>query len=115
MDNAGLQNTKGAVDPLPNSSTYRKDSTGICCALPLRESKAYDGVKTAILLRYSINEVTYRKRFSTAIRKNGETNHKLAMRLMDLQNKWLKTHTTVQGIKEAIGIEQFLNSLLMET
>ena len=36
------------------------------------------------------------------------------MRLMDLQSKWLKAHITVQGIKEAIGTEQFLNSLSME-
>ena len=36
------------------------------------------------------------------------------MRLMDLQSKWLKAHSTVQQIKEAIGIEQFLNNLPME-
>ena len=36
------------------------------------------------------------------------------MRLMDLQSKWLKTHTTVQGIKEATGVEQFLNGLQVE-
>ena len=83
-------------------------------ALPLGESKAYDGVKTAILLRYGVSEETYRRRFRTASRKSGETNRELAMRLMDPQSKWLKTHTTVQGIKEAIGIEQFLNGLQLE-
>ena len=30
-------------------------------ALPLRESKAYDGVKTAILFRYGVSEETYRR------------------------------------------------------
>ena len=33
---------------------------------------------------------------------------------MDLQSKCLKAHLTVQQIKEAIGIEQFLNSLPMK-
>lgn len=83
-------------------------------ALPLGESKAYDGVKTAILLRYSVSEETYWRRFRTASRKNRETHRELAMRFMNLQNIWLKAHTTMQGIKEAIGIEQFLNSLSME-
>ena len=36
------------------------------------------------------------------------------MRLMDLQSKWLKIHITVQGIKEVISDEQFLNGLQLE-
>ena len=48
-------------------------------ALPLGESKAYDGVKTAILLRYGVSKETYRRRFRTASRNSGETNRELAM------------------------------------
>ena len=44
------------------------------------ESKAYNGVKTATLLRYSVSEETYRRRFRMATRKGRETNRELAMR-----------------------------------
>ena len=37
------------------------------------------------------------------------------MKLMDLQRKWLKEHaTTVEQMQEAVGLEQFLNSLPAE-
>ena len=48
-------------------------------ALPLSKSKAYDGVKTAILLRYGISKETYRQRFRTTSRNSGETNRELVM------------------------------------
>ena len=83
-------------------------------ALPVEESKAYNGVKAAILLRYGVSEESYRRRFRSATRRTGETNRELALRLMDLQNKWLKSHSTVEAIREAIGIEQFLNTLPLE-
>lgn len=83
-------------------------------ALPVEESKAYNGVKAAILLRYGVIEESYRRRFWSATWRTGETNRELALRLMDLQNKWLKSHLTVEAIREAIGIEQFLNTLPLE-
>ena len=83
-------------------------------ALPVEESKAYNGVKAAILLRYGVSEESYRRRFWSATRRTGETNHELTLRLMDLQNKWLKSYSNVEAIREAIGIEQFLNTLPLE-
>ena len=83
-------------------------------ALPTGESKDYDGVKAAILKRYGVSEETYRRRFHASTRNVGETNRELAMRLMDLQDKWLKTPSSVQEIKEVIGIEQFLTTLPLE-
>lgn len=33
---------------------------------------------------------------------------------MDLQRKWLREYTTLEEVQEAIGLEQFLNSLPTE-
>ena len=74
-------------------------------------SRAYDGVKAAILLRYGVNKEAYQHHFRAANRKEGETNRELAMRLLDLQNKWLKKCTTVDAIKEQVALEQFLSTL----
>ena len=83
-------------------------------ALSTAESQTYDGVKSAILLRYGVYEEAYRRRFRAANRKDGETNRELAVRLLDLQNKWLKKHTTVDAIKEQVALEQFLSTLALE-
>ena len=48
------------------------------------------------------------------MRAVGETNREYAVKLMDLQKKWLKEYTTLEGILEAVGLEQFLNSLPIE-
>ena len=60
---------------------------------------------------YDIHEEAYRRRFRTVKREEGESNRELAVRLMDLQGKWLCERTTMGQVKEAIGIEQFLNTL----
>ena len=84
-------------------------------ALPTADSGKYDSIKAAILQRYDINEEAYRRRFRTTARGAGETNREYAVKLMDLQRKWLKEHTTtVEQMQEAIGLEQFLNSLPTE-
>ena len=83
-------------------------------ALPTGESQTYDKVKAAILLRYGVNEEAYRRRFRAANRKDGETNRELAVRLLDLQSKWLKKHTTADAIKEQVALEQFLSTLTRE-
>ena len=77
------------MDLLRCTSTYWKSLTSVA-ALPPEESKDYVRVKAAILMRYGVSEETYRRRFRAATRKGGETNRELAIRLMDLQNKWLK-------------------------
>ena len=83
-------------------------------ALPTADAGKYGAIKPAILTRYDINEEAYRRRFRSATRKEGETNRELAVRLMDQQLKWLKEYKTVEEVHEAIGIEQFLNSLPVE-
>ena len=44
-----------------------------------------------------VYEEAYRRRFRAASRKDGETNRELAVRLLDLQTKWLKKCTRGQG------------------
>ena len=80
-------------------------------ALPTAELGKYESIKAAI---YDINEEAYRRRFRSAARGAGETNREYAVRLMDLQRKWLKEYTTLEQMQEAIGLEQFLNLLPME-
>ena len=83
-------------------------------AVPTADSANYVAIKAAILQRYDINEEAYRRRFRTATRGDGETNREHAVRLMELQRKWLKEWTSVEKILEAIGLEQFLSTLPME-
>ena len=64
-------------------------------ALPTEDSGKYAAIKAAILARYDITEETYRRRFRMATRKDGEMNRELTVRLMDMQNKWLKKCSTV--------------------
>ena len=83
-------------------------------ALPTANSDDYEAIKTAVLTRYDINEEAYRRRFRTTTRMEGETNRELAVRMMDLQTKWLKECSTVEEVHEVVGIEQFLNTLKPE-
>ena len=59
-------------------------------ALPTTESGKYESIKAAILQSYDINEESYRRRFRTTVRAVGETNREYAVKLMDMQRKWLK-------------------------
>ena len=36
------------------------------------------------------------------------------MRLLELENKWLKKYNSLEKVYEAIGLEQFLNTLPVE-
>ena len=45
----------------------------------------------------------------------GETNREHAVRLLELENnKWLKKYNSLEKVYEAIGLEQFLNTLPVE-
>ena len=47
--------------------------------------------------------------------EEGETKREVAVRVMDLQMKWVKKCTTaVEDVQEVIGIEQFMNTLKPE-
>ena len=75
------------------------------------DSGNYEKIKAAILIRYGINDEEYRRRFRSERRKDGETNRQLAVRLMEWQAKWLKECQTVEDVLNAVGKEQFLNTL----
>lgn len=44
----------------------------------------------------------------------GETNRELAIRMLDLQTKWLRNCFTVEEVHQVVGVEQFLNTLKPE-
>ena len=81
-------------------------------ALATGDISNYDAIKTAILARYDINEESYRNRFRTAKRKDGETSREFGVRLMDTLAKWLKEYT--EQIREVLGIEQLLDTLSVD-
>ena len=64
-------------------------------AMPRDDAGNYKKVKRAILLRYDVNEESYRQRFRVASRKDNETNRELVARLADLADKW--THGCHSG------------------
>ena len=68
-------------------------------ALPSTDASNYNALKAAILIRYDINEEAYRCRFRSATRGRGETNCELAVRIMDLQAKWLQGCKTVEEMR----------------
>ena len=75
------------------------------------DSENYEKIKAAILIRYGINDEEYRRRFRSGRRKDGETDRELAVKLMEWQAKWLKECHTVEDVLNAVGKEQFLNTL----
>lgn len=83
-------------------------------ALSITDSSNYDAIKAAILMRYDLNEEAYRNYFRKAARKVGETYREFCVRLMDLLAKWLREYKTVEDIQQEFGIEQLVNSLMME-
>ncbi len=66
----------------------------------------------AILVRYDINDETYRQRFRAASCKDGETYQELAVRTLDLLNKYYKDDP--QKILEQIATEQLLGKMTRE-
>ena len=83
-------------------------------ALSTASAGDYEAIKASILARYGINEDAYRVRFRSLVRRDGETNKETATRLMDLLQKWMKEHQTVDAIQQVVGLEQFLNTLPLE-
>ena len=75
------------------------------------EAKDYAKLKKAILRRYDVNEESYRQRFRSAARKQGETNRELAARLDDLADKWTQGCETKEELKDLVVLEQLVNTL----
>lgn len=70
----------------------------------------YDMVKASILRRYNISKETYRQRLrSVPPRRNGETHGELAIRVVDLMEKW--SCVRVGEVRELMALEQLLNTL----
>ena len=80
-------------------------------ALSSTEAKDYDAIKAAILARYDVNEETYRRRFRSAVKQRDETYRELSIRLLDLQNKWLRNCASIEQMAAAICLEQFYETL----
>ena len=79
--------------------------------MPSAKAGDYQELKKAILVRYDINEETYRQRFRTAKPNNTETPRELVTRLRDTADKWLKGCKTAQEVVDMIVKEQLLNTL----
>lgn len=71
----------------------------------------YKQVKKAILRCYDISEETYRQRFRSMRKKDGEAYVELATRLKNLATKWLVGCDTVTAVIEKLVVEQLLDTL----
>jgi transposase InsO family protein len=80
-------------------------------AMATSDSNEYDKVKTAILRRYNINEETYRQRLRDVKPLDGEMYGELAIRIMDLIEKWTKNCSNLKELRELIAVEQLVNTL----
>ena len=84
-------------------------------AMERHKADDYEEVKKAILQRYNITEETYRQRFRSARRSEGETYQNLAFRLSDMAQKWTKECGTIEQLLDKMVMEQLLKSLPEET
>jgi len=80
-------------------------------AMNPEDAKDYTKLKQAILRRYDINEESYRQRFRSTTRKQGETNRELAARLDDIAEKWMQGCETKEELKDLVVLEQLVNTL----
>ncbi len=80
-------------------------------AMDTSQSADYTALKAAILRRYDINDETYRQRFRSARRREGETQSELVIRLTDVAQKWTKECATVEKLLDVVVLEQFLDTL----
>ena len=80
-------------------------------AMSAEDASDYDKLKKAILRRYDINEESYRQRFRSATKKQGETNRELVARLVDLAEKWMQGCTSIAEVTDVVVLEQVTNTL----
>lgn len=71
----------------------------------------YAEVKKVILHRYDIGEETYRQRFWTTRRKEGEPYIDLTTQMANLFRKWAAYCETMEALTEKLLIEQLLNTM----
>ncbi|XP_011406925.1 PREDICTED: uncharacterized protein LOC105314452 [Amphimedon queenslandica] len=75
--------------------------------------KKYE-VKTAILRRYNINEETYRSRFRSSRRKEGDGYIEQAIRMSDLLERWTVGCRSMAELREKMLLKQLLNVMSPE-
>ncbi len=80
-------------------------------ALTTEEAADYEKFKKAILIRYDINEESYRKQFRTAKKADSETNRELKARLDNLAAKWLNECATAADVRDKVVMEQLIDTL----
>ena len=69
-------------------------------AMSTEHAGDYEALKDAILRRYDISEETYRQRFKAATKKEDEVVSELAVWLNDLLQKWTKTCTSADEVRD---------------
>ena len=78
-------------------------------ALTPEDAVVYNKVKEAILMRYEINEETYRQRFRQDRKKGGESYREYADRLGDHFTRWVASQSI--ALEELMMLEQFLTGV----
>ena len=58
-------------------------------AILTTDAGSYKVIKTAIFTRYDLNVETYRRKFWATLCRSDETNRELAVRIGELQAKWM--------------------------
>lgn len=94
------------------TTAYWQGSTGLCCVNHGGGSRLradYEKLKKAILIRYDINEESYRKQlFRTAKKADSETNRELKA---SLAAKWLNECATAADVRDKVVMEQLIDTL----
>ena len=67
-------------------------------AILTTDAGSYEVIKTSIFTRYNLNVEAYRRKFHATIRRSDKTNRELAMRIGELQAKWMRECHT-DGLK----------------
>ena len=83
-------------------------------AMGAEDAGEYTALKEAILRRYDISEETYRQRFRALTKKHDEAVSEMVVHLHDLLQKWTKSCTSVEDIRDLMVQEQLLDSLPVE-
>ena len=111
MEGHSIEKAKWSYRLAPNLTGRAQQAFA---ALPQADVKDYDKLKEAILVRYNVNQKTYRQRFRSSKRKPEESHEELVTRLSDICVKWTKSCSTVAEVCQVMVMEQFLNGLFPE-
>ena len=63
----------------------------------------YREVKKMILWRYGVNQESYRQKYRAARKGQGETHQDLALRIGDLNRKWMRECKSVEKIRDLMN------------